>query len=132
MSIIRWTYTVSVFVLGVFIVAFCLVHTDEALAVARVLTVAVFALALGYLVVNEYRLPIWDAQPRRDGKYLQSLATGEFRPPLKGEWYLSGAKPTAYRASNDFNASYYIMRLVVVEQSTYVVKRIMTHKQATE
>jgi len=81
---------------------------------------------------KENRLPIWDAQPRRDGKYLQSLATGEFRPPLKGEWYLSGAKPTAYRASNDFNASYYIMRLVVVEQSTYVVKRIMTHKQATE
>ena len=47
-------HRISVF-LGVFIVAFCLVHTDEALAVARVLTVAVFALALGYLVVNEYR-----------------------------------------------------------------------------
>jgi hypothetical protein len=45
-----------------------------------------------------------------DGKFLpkgwtrattRAVATGEFRPPLKGEWYLSGAIVEAYMAPAD-------------------------------
>lgn len=37
---------------------------------------------------------------------------GEFRPPRKGEWYLSGAKPEGYVALNDLSTSYHIGELV--------------------
>lgn len=38
--------------------------------------------------------------------------TGEHRPPKKGERYLSGARPVAYIAPNDFSEGmeYYIAR----------------------
>lgn len=35
-------------------------------------------------------------------------ATGEFRPPRKGEYYLSGAIITAYKAVNDLTQSHWI------------------------
>lgn len=35
-------------------------------------------------------------------------ATGEFRAPKKGEYYLSGAEIVAYRAPNDFTQEYWI------------------------
>lgn len=35
-------------------------------------------------------------------------ATGEFRPPRKGEWYLSGAIVAAYQAPNDLSTPYWI------------------------
>lgn len=35
-------------------------------------------------------------------------ATGEFRPPKKGEFYLSGAIITAYRAPNDLSSPFWI------------------------
>lgn len=35
-------------------------------------------------------------------------ATGEFRCPKKGEWFLSGAKVSAYRAPNDLSTKYWI------------------------
>jgi len=35
-------------------------------------------------------------------------ATGEFRPPKKGEFYLSGAIIEAYRAPNDLSQAYWI------------------------
>ena len=35
-------------------------------------------------------------------------ASGEFRPPRKGEHYLSGAIITAYRAPNDLDSPYWI------------------------
>lgn len=37
-------------------------------------------------------------------------ATGEFRPPRKGEFYLSGAIVHAYMAPNDLSTSYWIAR----------------------
>lgn len=43
---------------------------------------------------------------------------GEFRPPMKGEWYISGAIPEAYRAGFDLSTSYDIGRLVTVEVIT--------------
>lgn len=41
-----------------------------------------------------------------------AVATREFRPPLRGEWYLSGAIVAAYRAPNDLTTAYRIARLV--------------------
>lgn len=35
-------------------------------------------------------------------------ATGQFRPPRKGEWYLSGARVQAWKAPNDLSTSYWI------------------------
>lgn len=36
----------------------------------------------------------------------------EFRAPLKGEWYLSGAIPAAYCARSDLTTAYQILRKV--------------------
>ena len=36
--------------------------------------------------------------------------SGEFRAPKKGEYYLSGAIPCAYRAPNDLTQVYHILR----------------------
>lgn len=41
-------------------------------------------------------------------------ATGEFRPPKKGEHYLSGAVVHAYRAPNDLSTSYWIAHEVKI------------------
>jgi len=46
------------------------------------------------------------------GKTKRAKLTGEFRPPLKGEWYLSGAIPEAYKAPNDLSTAYHIVVLV--------------------
>ena len=44
---------------------------------------------------------------------------GEKRIPKKGEWYLSGAEITAYRAPNDFaNQTFHIAKLVLTETVT--------------
>ncbi|RLC88675.1 MAG: hypothetical protein DRJ03_02020 [Chloroflexi bacterium] len=47
-------------------------------------------------------------------RYLRAKLTGEFRPPRKGEWFLSGAIPEAYRAPNDLDGAYHIARFVRV------------------
>ncbi len=59
-----------------------------------------------------YRYP---SGPKRQVK-LQ--ATGEYRPPKKGEWYISGAIPEGYRAPNDLSQAFNIGRLVEVETMT--------------
>jgi hypothetical protein len=38
------------------------------------------------------------------------VATGEFRCPKRGEWYLSGALIEAYRAHADLSMPYWIAR----------------------
>lgn len=43
-----------------------------------------------------------------------AIRTGAFRAPRKGEWYLSGAIPEAYRAENDMSEAYYILKLIYV------------------
>ena len=40
------------------------------------------------------------------------VKTGEVRCPKKGELYLSGALPTAYKAPNDLSTKFNIMREV--------------------
>lgn len=36
--------------------------------------------------------------------------TGEFRPPRKGEYYLSGAIPQAWQAPNGLGQAYHILK----------------------
>jgi hypothetical protein len=43
---------------------------------------------------------------------LRAKPTGEFRPPKKGEWFLSGSVIEAYQASCDHETAYYIAKLV--------------------
>lgn len=53
--------------------------------------------------------------PTRPGpgfRGLMAIRTGEKRAPQKGEWYLSGAIPEAYRAPNDLTTVFHILRLV--------------------
>jgi len=59
---------------------------------------------------------------RKNGEPVQVRAklTGERRPPQAGEWYLSGAIHEAYRAKNDLNTAYHILKLVVVRQVNYL------------
>lgn len=55
------------------------------------------------------------------------ISTGEYRCPKKGEWYISGAIPTGYRALNDFtgtNMKYHIGRLVKVKTTTTIVHEV--------
>ena len=42
------------------------------------------------------------------------VATGEFRQPRKGEWFLSGSYIEAYRAENDLPTAYHIAKLALV------------------
>ena len=48
--------------------------------------------------------------PAGEGRSGMFEATGEFRPPNKGEWFLSGAIIEAYHAHNDLSLSYWIAR----------------------
>lgn len=61
-----------------------------------------------YWVKSDLRAQ-WDGLPKR--------------PPLKGEYYLSGAIITAYKAPNDLSEAYHIARIVRVE--TVTVTRIV-------
>jgi len=60
---------------------------------------------------------------RYSGKF-RAVATGEKRPPSKGEWYLSGAIVTAYRAPNNLSTPFHIARLVRVETKTITLETI--------
>ena len=48
-------------------------------------------------------------------KDISAVRTSSRREPKKGEWYLSGAIPTAYKAPNDLSTEYVIAKLVKVE-----------------
>ena len=43
----------------------------------------------------------------------------DFRPPLKGEFYLSGAEPQAYQAANNLSTPF-----LVVTKKTKMVQRL--------
>ena len=59
---------------------------------------------------------------RRFGDIAMAERTNEFRPPRKGEWYLSGASPAAYKAPNDLSQAFRIMRLVGIRREQKVVE----------
>ena len=56
----------------------------------------------------------------KDGFYLRAIKTDSFREPKKGEWYLSGAIPKAYKAPNDLGIRFRIMKLTKVKKETIV------------
>lgn len=49
-------------------------------------------------------------------KFIATKPTGEYRRPVRGEWYLSGAEPEAYQASSTLSLEYYIAELVVLKK----------------
>lgn len=59
--------------------------------------------------ITTKRYPVDGCGPKF-GAY--AIKTGEFRPPKKGEYYLSGAFPVAYKAPNDLSIAYYIMEVI--------------------
>jgi protocatechuate 3,4-dioxygenase beta subunit len=48
-------------------------------------------------------------------------ASGEFRAPRKGEWYISGAIPEVYQAPNDLSTKFHIAIEVPAPPKTVVV-----------
>ena len=46
-----------------------------------------------------------------EGFYIMAVKKPDFRGPKKGEWYLSGACPKAYKAKNDLNVAFHILKL---------------------
>ena len=69
-------------------------------------------------------LPSW-SQTDKDGYGVRAVKTDQFREPKKGEWYLSGAIPEAYRAPNDLGAKYHIAKLVAIHRKTSVTETIV-------
>lgn len=59
---------------------------------------------------------------------LRAVATGDVRPPKKGEWYLSGAIVEAYQAHHDFKDAYHIARLVEIK-TTIEIKQWLDEKK---
>ena len=57
----------------------------------------------------------WPNAPRLWRKNYRAISTGTIRPPKKGEYYLSGAIPEAYRAPNDLTVSHHIARIVRIK-----------------
>lgn len=60
--------------------------------------------------------PIAEGETLPDGNTranTRARATGEFRRPKSGEWFLSGAIVEAYRAPYDMAEEFHIARLVV-------------------
>lgn len=53
------------------------------------------------------------------GVQLMAKSTGEFRPPKKGECYLSGAIVEGYIAPNDLTMPYHIAEIVRVRKVEY-------------
>jgi len=75
-------------------------------------------------------------------KYFQDheafLMSTDFRDPRKGEWFLSGAKPGAYKAPNDLTGMSYHIAIPAQKtgffcrycgQATYQVIRARTDKR---
>lgn len=53
-----------------------------------------------------------------------AVRTGERRAPRKGEWYVSGAIPEAYRAPNDLTIEHQIARIVLRPTSEHTQRLI--------
>ena len=59
-------------------------------------------------------------------------ATGEFRCPNKGEFYISGAIPEVYQAPNDITHNYWIAKNIQTEldlKTTYSGKHVTRQKK---
>lgn len=83
------------------------------------------AVALGLTdkeILNARVLPSFPVNPNSP---VRAIKTGEFRNPKKGEWYLSGAIPEAYKAPNDLSSPYHILKLCKIKRvSTEIIETI--------
>ena len=79
--------------------------------------------------MHENRVPTWlkdalggsklsTAEMQKALWSVRFVRTGEYRNPLKGEFYLSGADPGAWAAYNDMSSPYHILRPVRVKTVT--------------
>lgn len=62
--------------------------------------------------------PVQDRVPGlsvKDRMNVRAYRVSRCRKPRKGEWYLSGAIPAAYRARNNLTTEYELVKLVIVE-----------------
>ena len=62
---------------------------------------------------------------RNQTRRLMCRKTGEFPPPKRDEWFLSGAIPQGYRAFADMDGAYHILELVACKvkvTTTYEVE----------
>ena len=70
--------------------------------------------------------PLGDRHPKQK-RYLdntiKAINTKEFREPKKGEWFLSGAEVTAYKARNNLSQKYFIAKIIKYE--TIITHRII-------
>lgn len=48
-------------------------------------------------------------------------STGEYRQPLAGEWYISGAIPEVYKATHDLNTPFHIARPIPAPPKIVIV-----------
>lgn len=69
----------------------------------------------------------------REARNLRAKGIGEFRPPKKGEWFLSGNPIDAYRHNTaaTLSISYYIAKLVMTETVT-IVREVETIKKKSK
>ena len=63
------------------------------------------------------------------GHSIKAVRTGAFRPPEKGDWYLSGAEPYAWRCKGKMRSSYNIARLVRVVTEMKPVESIIDDRR---
>jgi len=61
--------------------------------------------------VKAYRVEGAQFYFHRNKKRIIAFKTDQFRYPKKGEYFLSGAVPMAYKAPNDLTTRYRIMRI---------------------
>jgi hypothetical protein len=59
-----------------------------------------------------------EALAEPNARNIRAVRTGEYRPPRRGEWYLSGSMVAAYRAPNDLSTAYHNAHLVRVRIRT--------------
>lgn len=62
----------------------------------------------------------WYSDFLGSNRYIAGIAIGEFRPPKRGEWYLSGGPPNVWRAPNDLTTPFHIAKLVKVKTTTKI------------
>ena len=59
----------------------------------------------------------WATNGIADGSAM-AINSNKYRCPKKGEWYLSGAIPMAYKAPNDLTQEFFIATIVKVTKKT--------------
>ena len=61
---------------------------------------------------------------RYHGNLIVAVKSGEFRPPKRDEWYLSGAIPEGYKAKNNLSTPFHILKLARLGVQTVVTETV--------